>query len=54
MNEDEEYSLEEEYYTDWFSDNKRDLRTEFCLEHEDEFNDYCKKQFNDWGDTRNE
>jgi hypothetical protein len=41
--------LSNEYYMDWLSDNIANLRHEFCAEHEDEFNDYCKKQFNLWG-----
>jgi hypothetical protein len=55
MSEDEEYSLEAEYYADWFGDYKDVLKDDFIEEYySDEFQKYCKEQFDNWGDIRNE
>ena len=52
--EESQNELSNEYYMDWLSDSITDLRREFCSEHEDEFNDYCKKEFNVWGKNEKE
>lgn len=36
---------EDRKYLDWRWDNLQHLRTEFCSEHEDEFEEYCKKMY---------
>jgi hypothetical protein len=43
--EDEETSPRQEYYLDWLSDHRSDLKDDFVDEHEDEFGEYCRKKF---------
>lgn len=50
MDEEQEYDdkmdEEQEYYIDWLEDNSYRLRREFCEEREYEFDEYCKREFN--------
>jgi len=40
--------MNEEYYLDWLTDNSEFLKDEFIDEHQDEFDEFCKKCFNNW------
>ena len=39
---------EQNGFNDFFSENKGDLRQEFCEDFPDEFNKFCKEQFERW------
>ena len=39
-----------DFYDEWFSDNKNDLKNEYCELMGDNFNEYCKEEFNKYFD----
>lgn len=42
----------DDYFLSWFSDNKHDLRIEFCSENEDEFMKFARIAFNEYMETK--
>jgi len=42
--------MNEEYYSDWLSDNKAWLMDEFIGQNEDQFAEFCKERFGERGD----
>lgn len=52
MNKTDLNKQEDQYYIDWLNDNEHSLKDDFAEDYSDLFNEYCKTQFNDWGDER--
>jgi len=48
LEEQESRKINHEEFSDWFSDNQRQLRSDFISQNEDSFLEYCKEEYKIW------
>ena len=44
----EQKEINEQPMRNWIKDNLIDLRRDFCIDNEDEFDEYCKEAWRHW------